>query len=348
MRIGILTASRTNNIGTDLQALAMQWLFRSCGENSVELINYKCDKLENSRKVLSRMNLHGLLSIPYNIAKIKNHSSFRKKYFQYSKQEFTKTNLFEIDYDLTVVGSDQIWNQEITGNDLNFFLPFQIKGLKASYAASVSEENIERLVAKYNLNNLLESFLEVSVREKKAAEVLKSHHIEAKFDLDPLLMIDSNKWDEISASRQINRGYVFVYVVDRVSKSVQFALDYAKKHDLDVYMWGNIIKPIKGIKPIRFKGIEEWLFFMKNAELVVTNSYHGLSFALNFKKNFAIFSLKNADINVRLENILELSGLSLKPDGEIYTPDWNLVCQALDSQRKNSRKYIESLIERAK
>ena len=50
MRIGILTASRSDNNGTDLQALAMLSIFRKTG-NAVELINYKCEKLENSRKI---------------------------------------------------------------------------------------------------------------------------------------------------------------------------------------------------------------------------------------------------------------------------------------------------------
>ena len=68
MKIGILTASRTDNNGTDLQAYAMQTLFQRDG-NDVELINYQCEKLENSRKVFYPHTLRGLLSIPYNLYK---------------------------------------------------------------------------------------------------------------------------------------------------------------------------------------------------------------------------------------------------------------------------------------
>lgn len=347
MKIGILTASRTNNIGTDLQALAMQWLFSSFGENAVELINYKCDKLENSRKIISKMNLHGILSAPYNLSKRKNHNKFRKKHFHYSHQVYDKSNISETNYDLIVAGSDQIWNQNITGNDLNFFLPFQNCGLKASYAASISNNNIDKLDEQGQLQKLLEGFADVSVREQSASKWLMQKGIEARFDLDPLLMTSTNQWDNIASHKSPNKGYVFVYVVDRVPKSVKFALEYAKKHQLDVYMWGNIIKPIKGVKPVRFKGIEEWISFMKNADFIVTNSYHGLSFAINYQKNFAIFHLKDRDSNARLENVLELSNINIQEDGSIYVPDWLEVQNSLDVHRSNSRTYIANLLERA-
>lgn len=347
MRIGILTASRTNNIGTDLQALAMQWLFDSFGENAVELINYKCEKLENSRKILSKKNLHGLLSVPYNIAKRIHHSSFRNKYFQHSNKVYDKNNISEINYDLVVVGSDQIWNQNITGNDLNFFLPFPLKALKASYAASISTRNIEQLSDNNRLYELLEDFESVSVREYIASNLLNAKNIEARSDLDPLLMVNTEKWDNIASENIPQKSYILLYVVDRVQESVQFALNYAKEHDLDVYMWGNIIKPIKGIKAIRFKGIEEWLSYIKHADLIVTNSYHGLSFAINYQKKFSMFSLKNNDSNVRLENILELSRIPLQADGTIYQPDWEQVSDSLDLLREKSKSYITNMLERA-
>ena len=51
MRIGILTASRTDNNGTDLQALAMLNLFRRMGADNVELVDYECEKLESSKNL---------------------------------------------------------------------------------------------------------------------------------------------------------------------------------------------------------------------------------------------------------------------------------------------------------
>lgn len=347
MKIGILTASRTNNIGTDMQALAMQWLFQSYANTSVELINYKCNKLENSRKIFYPKNLHGLLSIPYKLAQRSNHSKFRMKYFNYSKQIYDSSNISLIDYDLTVVGSDQIWNFNITGNDLSFYLPFDTRGMKSSYAASISEENIKLLAEKHNLHTHLAAFQGVSVREKQAADVLSEIGIEARSDLDPLLMIDAEKWNSIASNNHPSKGYVLLYVVDRVQEAVSFAKKYAKEHNLDVYMWGNVIKPVKGVKPIRFSGMEDWLSFMKHADLVVTNSYHGLSFAINYQKKFAIFNLKSSDSNLRLDNLLNLIGLENKGDGHIYNPDWTDVFLRINVQRVDSRAYIARMLERA-
>ena len=70
MTVGILTASRTDNNGTDLQALAMQKIFEKVNGQSI-IINYKCDKLENSRKIFYPLSFRGFLNIPYQLEGIK-------------------------------------------------------------------------------------------------------------------------------------------------------------------------------------------------------------------------------------------------------------------------------------
>ena len=346
MKIGILTVSRTNNIGTDMQALAMQWLFGSFGKNQVELINYKCKKQENSRKILAKWNLHGILSVPYNFSRKLHHEQFRKRHFCYSKDVYDTTSVSNIEYDLVVTGSDQIWNLNITGNDLSFFIPFHFNGIKASYAASVSEKNIQLLINKYDLFHLLNDFSVVSVREKKSAALLSSNGIPARFDLDPLLMIETTKWDLIASKNKPNRGYVFLYVVDKTNEAIEFAKNYAKEHHLDVYMWGNIIKPIKGVKAVRFKGPRDWISFIKHADFIVTNSYHGLSFVINYQKKFAIFNLNNTDSNERLNNLLEIAGLENFGDGHIYNPNWSAVNANLEILKQNAISYITQTLEK--
>ena len=130
MKVGILTASRTNNNGTDLQAYAMQELLGEVCDD-VELINYKCEKLENSRKIFFAKSLRGLFLIPQRYPRHKNHEAFRKQFFHYSNTVYDKTSIQSVDYDMIIVGSDQIWNLSITGNDLSFFLPFSCRAVKS-------------------------------------------------------------------------------------------------------------------------------------------------------------------------------------------------------------------------
>ena len=251
MKIGILTASRTDNNGTDLQAFAMQILFQKHG-NDVELINYKCTKLENSRKAFYPHNLIGLLSIPYNLYRHYVHERFRKQYFRISRVEYDKNNISTNEYDVIVVGSDQIWNLNITGNDLSFFLPYKnSRQKKYSYAASLGKTDIRQWNELYGIANKLEDFDLVSVREESGVHALAEIGIKAQYDLDPILMMTRSEWNHFACPGRRLKNYILVYVVDQTRKAVSFAYKLAEKVGLIVICVDNPIKPIRGARCFR-------------------------------------------------------------------------------------------------
>lgn len=345
MKIGILTASRTNNNGTDLQALAMQLIFRRSGHD-VELINYQCAKLENSRKKFYPKTFKGFLEIPWKIYNHRAHELFRKEYFSYSKNLYDMATIENNDYDMIVVGSDQIWNLHITGNDISFFLPYiKDKQKKFSYAASLGKTNIQNWENKYSLSRYLSDFSGVSVREKSGVSALESIGIKARYDLDPLLMIDKEVWNQYKYNQKHNRGYVFVYVVDQTAEAVRFAKKYAKQHNLGVVFYGNPIKPICGVKVARFSNIPKWIDYISNAELIITNSYHCLSFVVTYHKSFVLFWLEySLQSNTRLKNLLNIIGIENYTEATICNPDWTKVDEFLVERRKDSRNYIKSIV----
>lgn len=347
MKIGILTASRTNNNGTDLQALAMQMLFSSLSNSNAEIINYICPKLENSRKAFYPRGVKGVVKMPFRVVNHIQHERFRKKYFRYSAELYTKDNLQNNPYDLVVVGSDQIWNLKITGEDMSFFLPFSMRGLKSSYAASVATGDMTCAEEKYHIRQHLSDFFQVSVREKMAVDTLAGIDVKARHDLDPLLMVPVDYWEPIVARRKKKEKVVFVYTVSRTREALAYAKAYAKQNNAKVISWGPMFKPVAGVHSIPFGSIEDWLFYMKHADLVVTNSYHGLAFCVNFQKKFALFALENKDSNTRLENLLEIAGIEAQEDGTIYCPDWTRVQKKMESKRVESKQYIKLMLERA-
>ena len=341
MKIGIMTVSRVDNNGTNLQALAMQKLFKKfCSD--VQLINYKCEKLENSRKMFYPHTLKGFLSIPWKIANHYNHEKFRRKHFVYSKNVYTKNELADLDYDAIVVGSDQIWNLSITGGDLSFFLPFDCKGKKYSYAASIGKTNVEAWEKKYGLSKHLNNLECVSVRERSGVDAFKGIGVSSRFDLDPLLMLEKEEWLKYHEPTNFKKKYVFVYLADGNSDAMKFAKKYAREHNLEVVAWGNYIKPVFGVKTVKYSGIGKWLSYINNAEIVVTNSYHCLAFTILYNKNFTVFHLKDQiQSNTRLDNLINNVGLATIDDGAIYEPDWQTVESALGELRKASFEYIE-------
>lgn len=347
MKIGILTASRTNNNGTDLQALAMQALFSKMSNSSAEIINYMCPKLENSRKVFYPKTIKGLAQIPFRVVKCIQHERFRKKYFHYSAELYTKDNLQDNPYDLVVVGSDQIWNLKITGEDMSFFLPFSMRGLKSAYAASIATGDMTLIEEKHNIHQHLSGFFQVSVREKMAVDTLAEIGVKARHDLDPLLMLPADYWEPIVASRKKKEKFVFVYTVSRTREALAYAKTYAKENNAKVISWGPMFKPVAGVHSVPFGSIEDWLFYMKHADLVVTNSYHGLAFCINFQKKFTLFTLPDKNSYTRLESLMKTAGVERQEDGTIYCPDWTDVEKKIESKRYNSERYIKQMLERA-
>lgn len=344
MRIGILTASRTDNIGTDLQAYAMQCICSKLS-SKVEIINYRCIKLENSRKFFYPHSLKGLLSIPYNIVKHFNHQKFRNKYFHYSDEIYSNNNLLKLPYDAVIVGSDQIWNLSITGCDMGFFLPFHgVNFIKASYAASLGRTDLHNWEDKHHISAYLSDFKSVSVREKSGVNALAEIGITASWELDPLLMISGTKWKEISVKPKTSRKYIVIYVVDRTKDAVKYGIEYGQKNNMDIYFFGNPIKPIKGVKVKRFVSIEEWLGYFANAELIITNSYHGLSMAIGFHKKIVCFKLQNYESNSRLETALLYLGYNSLNDAVIYDPDWDNVELSISKMRLNSMIYLRNIV----
>lgn len=351
MKIGILTAARTNNNGTDIQAFAMQILFSKFNPDT-EVINYICDKLERSHLVLSKLTLGNVIRIPWKIYNNINHRKFREKYIKRSEKTYNKNNIVENDYDVIVVGSDQIWNLDITGNDLSFFLPFDnSKTKKYSYAASIGKTDIREWDKKFNLNKLLKNFSGVSVREICGVSVLADINISARHDLDPILCLEKDDWKKIKLKENTEKDYVLLYMVERNNDAISYAINYAKKNGLQVISISNSIKPIKGIKIKRFVSVENWMTYMKGADLVITDSYHALSFAISQNKDFRLFMLNNNEqSNTRMRCLVNMLNLEhCVGEGENcgmdVVIDWKSVEEKIMNERNHSIEYIKSMIK---
>ncbi len=345
MKIGILTASRTDNNGTDLQAYAMQMLFQRY-ENDVELINYRCAKLENSRKAFYPHDLRGFLSIPYNVYRHYVHEQFRKQYFKVSETEYDKNNISTNEYDVIVVGSDQIWNLNITGNDLSFYLPYKnSKQKKFSYAASLGRTDIKQWNELFEIEKKLRDFDLVSVREESGVCTLAEIGIKAQSDLDPILMMTQSEWNLLARAPKRLAHYVLVYVVDQTSKAISFARDYAQKNGLIVIFVDNPIKPISGVKVKRFISVEEWIGLVRDADMIVTNSYHCLAFTFLYNKSFVWFELiNNKESNTRLLNLMiNMTGGPCE-QGVPISLNWEDINRRLQDMRNQSMKTIKGIV----
>lgn len=145
MRICILTFHRAQNYGAVLQAYALQKKIEELGY-TCDILDYRCEKIENSYKLFgvkspSPKNVVSmLLHLPFNIKKEKSFAKFRKQFLRISEEIYTRQNIANSnkEYDVFIVGSDQVWNGDLTGVDRTYFLDFvKERKTKIAYAASV-------------------------------------------------------------------------------------------------------------------------------------------------------------------------------------------------------------------
>ena len=346
-KIGILTAARTNNNGTDLQAYAMYSVFsRYC---CTEIINYACKRLEETHKILPCLNLRGIANIPYRFYLNKSHSSFRKK-FKFSNGVQNSENLNLSEYDTVVVGSDQIWNLDITGFDLNFFLPRKLGNFKRySYAASLGKTDISLWENNFELSKLLNDFSCISVREHSGVKALNDIFVKSQQNLDPILLMNEEEWSKIIINKTYKKPYVLLYMVESNSIAQEYVKEYAKKHNCQIIRYSfSIAKNKKGVKTKTFVNIGEWLGLIKNAQMVMTNSYHGVSTSVALHTRFRVFGLKNPQSQTRLESLLDdldLQNLFVCSEEHFEDKeiDWEKVDKKLDELRKPSLEYIKKI-----
>lgn len=317
-KVGHLTFHRAINYGAILQTYALQQALNNL-EVENEVIDYRCKKIEDTYKLFegdirSPKKLIGSLKRRRHILiksiKIKrfiknNINISKEKYI--SADELKDTNSI---YDRFIVGSDQVWNDILTDFDSNYFLKFvKDNNKKISYAASFGFDKVpERLEDSYR--NLLKNYNNISVRENTGLDIVnKMINKKANIVCDPTMLIDKEQWGKLAKNNNYEK-YIFVYTM-RESKSIyNYALNLANAKGLQLFLINATYKKIEGFKKLNNCGIEEFLGLIKNAEYVITNSFHGVVMSSIFNKSFFVELQSNgATGNSRIKQIISTLGL---------------------------------------
>ena len=134
-RIGVLTFFNTLNYGAMLQCFALNKYLNNMEYDS-KVILYKCEAVTKRempfafiRQKDPKRFVKGALSVAYKLKKNENFKKFREKNIVSTAELFCRKDVHDLnnDFDTFVVGSDQVWNPLITGNDMTFFLDFAEK-----------------------------------------------------------------------------------------------------------------------------------------------------------------------------------------------------------------------------
>lgn len=325
MRVGVLTFHRSTNFGTMLQAHATIQLLESLGVEA-ELIDYRPSYIERTYKRKREISSpKDVLSVIYNSMIYKN--AFTQKadrFIEYhsnlsvSKKACTTIQELEricSEYDIILSGSDQLWNKNITGDDFAYFFPFS-HPYKVSLASSFGTKTIDKEREK-DILPYLKDFKHITVREKTAKTILlnilkNSSESDIRVILDPTMIITRNEWSkfELAVDKIPSDGYILTYYMIETPILRKITETLEEKTGLKVVN----VKPSKR-QMIKREGINlpdigpgEFLKCYSGAKYVVTNSFHGTAFALNFEKPVYVSPLPVSmagEVNSRLLDLLE-------------------------------------------
>lgn len=358
MRITTITCHNVYNSGASLQAYALLKYLEDKG-NKVEIINYKPDYLSNHYKLGLVSNhkyeknfvlkiIYLILKFPGRVLALKSknkYDQFRKSYLKitnrtYISNEELKINLPEAD--IYICGSDQIWNTKFNnGKDPAFYLDFVPKEkIKASYAASFATDSIDKELKEITKERI--SKLDyVSVRETSALNILESLDIKNGVQvLDPVFLLDKCTWDNITYEINTKDKYIFVYDFDGNDLIREIAKKIANSKKLKIY---TVFKNNYSDKVIKNMGPIDFISYIKNAEFVISNSFHGTAFSIIFAKQFVVVNRKE-EINTRMRDLLSI----LKIENRLINENYNLDNIIEDINYNEVNKYASEKLEVSK
>ena len=353
-KVGILTFHRAYNYGAILQAFALQNAMQQLGVES-EIVDYislsrkQRQKLFSFRKDMSlKDKCKNVFKDVYRLKKRRKFDRFIKRYMKISPAAYHDSEqLRELDksgtYGAYVVGSDQVWNADITQDDPAYLLSFANSNDKRnSYAASIGSCRFDAEREATFLREL-RTFRVLTVREKSALEsypFLKE--CGAEVVLDPTLLLTKEEYAAIASKRRTKRKYAFLYTVPQADQLRRFAKDYCQKQG-----WV-LIDIKKSMRAFLHSAPEDWLSFILNAEMVFTNSFHGTAFSIIMEKQFVTEADTSVMKNVRALDLLALTGLQSRDmSSAAFRPqdtiDYGAVRSRLAAAREKSFAILKEI-----
>ena len=278
-----------------------------------------------------------------------------KSYSYQELKKIAKTNI----YITFISGSDQIWSGSWFVKNPMWFLRFAPKKKRIAWAPSFGTDTLEEYNKK-TYKKYIGEYKNISVRESSGVDIIYELIGEKVPQIvDPTLLLESDQWSKkLSTKLNKKNKYICLFFLDKPDQGV---IDYIKRiQETTNYMvysfayWYKDFEKIKSCEVI-VGGPKEFLYLIKNAEIICTDSFHGTVFSINFKKLFFKFKRKynhSSDQSARLWSILKMCNLesqfiSKLSEGKInLTPlDFTYATEILKIERKKAIDFLKESIE---
>ena len=378
MKIGIVTILKVNNYGAELQAYATQEALCRMGYDA-EIIDYLFYKnsghiadaeskpsyklpLSVRFKEWAFPKVTALRTMLSGAPKGTRDARFDRFHTENTRMSRTYRSYGELkravpEYDVYLSGSDQVWNP-FTYTSLDpYFLNFAPPtARRVAYASSFGVGEIPEYAKAFYCSRL-NKYHAIGVREDAAVRLVKElSGKDAQQVLDPTFLLDSDAWSSLASKSEIDlpEGYILVYELIPCQYINQLAQHISKATGRKIVRIGRSAADVGQCDiSVADAGPIEFLRLFQNAGVVITNSFHGTAFSINFNKDFyTVLPLKKKN-NSRQRSVLKMFGLEnrLLVEGDAIPPidhltiDYVPVKEILRSQRQRSIDFLKTAID---
>ncbi len=248
------------------------------------------------------------------------------------------------DYDAFLCGSDQIWNSGVPYVDPFYYLRFAPFEKRIAFAPSFGRDYVPDFNKK-KITKFVSEIQNISVRELSGAKIIKELTArKAEVLIDPTLVLSKEEWSQsLELCDSITDKYLLAYFLDRPSKeTIQRIEQISHKLKLKI-----IVLPYEfdecdlGLPKIA--GPREFVQYIKNAEFVCTDSFHGTAFSLNFNIPFYTFErnyVNGEKQSARIESILQMANQTQRYNPQSIDECMNISFKTVNSFLENERAKV--------
>ena len=355
-KVGIVTIYDEMNFGNRLQNYALQYILHN-------ELGVKCTTLvsntENLLLSMWKINFLSWLSYtPFSRFIKRNATDLRYYKFRRFTKKFIRTKVFwgysqlpndlADQFDLFIVGSDQVWNWELPVVRKyfdDFFLCFAEDNQKNSYAASFGLSSIKNDL-KMVYKQKLQTFKSLSVRENSGERIIDELlGRDSQINLDPTLLLSSSEWERIEKKPccVVGRPYILNYFLSNEYCKYKNKIDaFASSWGLDQY---NLLDDNV---PEYISGPSEFLYWIRHASVIFTDSFHATVFSIIFDRPFIVFARKS--MNSRIDTLLKMLHLENhfftgeKFSESIFTIDYKYAHKTIEQEKEVSMDYLKKIV----
>ncbi len=353
MRVGILNVQWLNNYGSILIAYCMQKKLDLLGVDN-EIIDFR-PSAPNVKGEIPSAHKEEKAST---LGKIRKCDEFRRNSLRRSAPLIGIENADKLDYDGYIVGSDTVWTP-LKIHDVEavmYYLDF-LEGKEARrviWAASIgSEEPSDLDMMRSHLKVRLKNYDFISIRERETTAFVQSLTDQTVYHvMDPALMLDVEDYNDILPGNTFpGERYIYAFLFDDLNGGYDTINELSEKTGLKV------VCDVKHMDRIDHclvnsadDGPGEFVERIKNAEYIITDSYHACVFAMLWRKPFVCYTRYRSGIRAR--NLLENMGLSQRfllgdkigTDLLLTEIDYDHVFLKRDAWREKSEEFLRKAL----